>query len=306
MATPRTTFVNPLLTDISVAYKNNSYICDQLFPVVEVDKETGLYFVVDKENLRTPADARRGEFSRANRVMNTLTTASYTLEEKSLETPISERVMKQYQNPFDPKKNATMLVSEKLMLDKELDLQTTILAVASGANTIDASNAWSTISTDIAAQIRTGRDYIQKNTGQKPNTAMISKLSLNALMTNTAFLDSIKYTTVVNEQSLRSAIAAWFDVERVLIGDSVYNNVKEGQTDSISYVWSDNVVLAYVAPSPALETPTAGYTLTLKGFKYVDEWFEDATKTTYVRATDFYDSKIIDTTALYVITNTAT
>ena len=306
MPAPSTTYVNKLLTNVSVAYKNESLIADQLFPTVYVDKITGLYFVADKEALRVPSDAKRAEFGRANRVTNTLTTASYTLDEKSLETPISDIVMMNYDDPFQPKKTATELVTGKLMLDKEKDLYNTIIAAASGSNTIDASNGWSTISTDIVGQIRTGRNQIQKTTGRKANTVVISKLSLDSLMKNTAFLDSIKYAGSVNEGALRNAIAAYFDVERVLIGDSIENTAKEGQTDSMNYIWSDICVLAYVAPSAALETPTAGYTLTLKNARFVDEWYEQERKTTFVRANDFYDSKIIDSNALYVITNTTT
>lgn len=305
MPAPRDTFVNPLLTNVSVAYKNTSYIADELFPVVEVEKETGIYFVKDKENLRAPADALRGEFSRANRVTNTLSQATYALEERSLETPISDRVMRNYSDPFDPKRNATELVTDKLLLDKEVDLQTTILAAASGSNTLDTSSSWATITTDIVGQIRTGRNAIQQATGQKANTCVISKTSLDLLLKNTAFLDSIKYTTVVNESNLRDAIRAYFDVERVLIGDAIQNTAKEGQTDSLSYVWSDNCILAYVPSAPALETPAAGYTLTLRGARFVDEWYEQEIKTTFVRANDFYDSKVVDAGALYVITNTA-
>lgn len=298
------TFVSPLLTDVSVAYKNASYVADRLFPVVYVNKITGLYFVADKEAMRRPADARRAEYGRANRVVNTLAQASYTLEEKSLETPISDIVMANYDNPFDPKKSATLLVTEKLAMDKEKDLVTTI--TGAGAPGIDASNGWSTITTDIVGQIRTGRNSIQRNTGQKANVAVVSKTSLDSLMTNTAFIESVKFTTVVNEANLRTALAQWFDVETVIIGDSVENTAKEGQTDVMSYVWSDMVVLAYVPSSAALETPAAGYTLTLTDGRYVDEWYEQENKTTVIRANDFYDSKIVDANAMYVITNTTT
>jgi hypothetical protein len=306
MPAVRDTFVNPLLSNVYIGYSNDSYVAGQFFPTVEVNKETGTYFVRDKENLRQPADARRGEFSRANRVANGLTTAAYTLEEKSLETPISDRVMRNYDRPFDPKSNATKLVSEKLLIDKELDLQTTILAAASGSNTLDASNGWSTITTDIVGQVRTGRNTIQKATGKKANTALISKISLDSILKNTAFLDSVKYTTIVNEQNLRSALAAWFDVSRVLIGDGIYNTVKEGQTDSTDYIWTDLCVLAYVNPAPVIEDTSAGYELKLQGAAFVDEWYEQEIKTTFVRANDFYDNKVVDPGAMYIITNTTT
>lgn len=305
MPAPRSTYVNPLLTNIYIGYGGEqNYIAGQLFPTLLVDKETGIYFVRDKENLRAPADARRGEFSRANRVTNTLTQATYTLEEKSLEHAISERVMRNAQDPFDPKKNGIMLVADKLKLDKEIDLYNTLIGASLPG--LDTSNSWSTISTDIAGQIRTGRNAIQIATGKKANVAVLSKTSLDSLLKNTAFLDSIKYVSQVNEASLRNAIAAYFDVETVYIADAVYNTAKEGQNDSLSYIWSDVCLLAYVNPNPAIESTSAGYELKQADMAYADEWYEQDTKTTIVRASDFYDNKIVDTGAMYLITNTTT
>lgn len=301
MPAPRTTYVDPLLTNISVAYANESYVFDRLFPRVNVPKETGIYFVKDKENLRAPADARRSELSRANRVSNTLSEATYTLTERSLETPISDRVMKNASDPFQPKSNAVNLVTDKLMLNAEKELQTLLLA--SGAPSLDENSSWSTISTDIAGHVRTGRNSIQKNTGKKANTVVIGKPALDVLMTNTAFLDSIKYTTIVNESNLRSAIAQWFDVQTVLIADAIENTAAEGLTDVLDYIWGDTVVLAYVAPTPSIDTPSAGYTLTLEGGRYVDEWYEQEIKTTFVRANDFFSTEIVDPNAMYILTD---
>lgn len=305
MPAPRTTYVDPLLTNVSVGYKNESYIAEQFFPTVYVDKETGIYFVKDKENLRAPADAKRGEFSRANRVSNTLTEATYALEEKSLETPISERVMKNYSDPFDPKKNATELVSEKLLIDNEKDLKTTILA--SGANNTDAAGGWATAGTDVIGTVRSKAALIQKATGHKPNVALVAYDTLmNGIMKNTAFLDSVKYVSMVNDEALFGALAKWLNVKKVIIGEAVENTAKEGQTDSMSWIWDDLFVLAYVTETPAIETPTAGYRLVQKDARYVDTWYEQEIKTTFVRANDFYDNKVIDPFAMEIISDTIT
>lgn len=305
MPAPRTTYVDPLLTNVSVGYKNESYIAEQFFPTVYVDKETGIYFVKDKENLRAPADARRGEFSRANRVVNTLSEATYTLEEKSLETPISDRVMRNYSDPFDPKKNAVELVSEKLLIDNEKDLKTTILA--SSANNTDAAGSWATISTDIVGTVRSKAALIQKATGHQPNVALISKDTLdNGILKNTAFLDSVKYTSMVNDEVLMGALAKWLNVKKVLIGSAVENTAKEGQTDSMSWIWDDLFVLAFVPESAALETPAAGYRLVQKDARFVDTWYEQEIKTTFVRANDFFDNKVVDYSAMEIISDTIT
>lgn len=302
MPAPRDTFVNPLLTNISVSYSNTGFIADSVFPTVTVDKETGIYFVQDdKESLRTPADARRGEFSRANRVSNKLSEATYALEEKSLETPISERVMRNYSDPFDPKKNATNLVTQKLLLQKEIDLANT-LATQAGTIT-DENSAWSTPATDIIGKARTARNAILLATGEDANTVVIGKPALDVILENTAVIERIKYTNRADEATILNALADFMGVSRVLIGKTVQNTAKEGQSASTSYVWGDNVTFLYVPEAAAIETPAAGYCLTLKDARYVDEWYEQDIKTTFVRANDFYDFKTVVPQAMYSYTD---
>lgn len=300
---PRTTYVNPLLTDISVAYQSKNLIGEQIFPTVQVDTETGVYFVVDKENLRSPADARRADLGRANRVENTMTTASYALEERSLETPITDRVMRQYKDPFDPKKNATILVSDKLAILKEKEIRATILA--SGATGLDENSAWATASTDILGHIRTAKNTVLKGCGNDANVMVIGKPALDALLTNTALIDAIKYTQAVTEEALIVALQNYFDIPKVLIGKGVENTAKEGQTDSQDFIWSDEAIVAYVPDAPALETPSAGYLLQLRDARYVDEWREDEIKSSFVRANDFYSAVIVDKNAMYIFTDVA-
>lgn len=303
MPAVRDTYVNPLLTNIYLSYGGGqNYIAGKLFPTVFVDKETGLYFVRDKENLRAPADARRGEYARANRVNNSLTTASYTLEEKTFEHWIPERVMKMYQDPFDPKKNGVQLISDKLSLDKELDLKATLDAGA--GNSLDVSSAWGTASTDIQAEFSVGSNTIQKATGKKANTAVLAKDSLDALLKNTNFKTAVQYTSFPSPQALRSKIAEWLDVENVYIADAINNTSKQGQADSLDYIWSDAAYLLYVNPNAAIEDTSAGYELKVANLAYADEWYQQAEKNTIVRVTDFYDNKIVDPGCVYRIFNT--
>lgn len=298
---PRNTYINPLLTNISVAYTVKNLIGRQIFPTVPVPTETGDYFVVDRENSRTPADARRADLGRANRVDNNMTVATYSLEERSLETPIVDRVMRNYADPFQPKSNATNLVTGKLELLAEKEIRAAILA--SGAPGLDENGAWSTPSTDILGHIRTAKNSILQNTNEDANLLIIGKPALDVLLTNTALIEAIKYTQAVSESALLAALQNYFDIPKVLIGKGVENTAKEGQTDSNNFIWGEEAILAYVAPTPALETPTAGYLLELENARYVDEWYEQEIKTTFVRANDFFQAKIVDPKALYIFTD---
>lgn len=299
---PRSTYVNPLLTDLYVGYSSGDFVAEKFFPTVTVEKETGTYFVRDKENLRAPADARRGDLARANRVQNSLTSATFALEEKSLEHAIPDRVLRNYADPFDPKKNGTMLVTEKLKLDNEKDLKTTLLAQSSQVQ--DISAAW-IAGFDIQGQIRAKRTAIQKATGRKPNQALMGPAARDALLNNTAFKTSIQYVQVVNDANLLDALAKFLGVDGVTIGEAIENTSKEGQADSLDYIWKNELILAYVNPNPAIEDTSLGYRLQQRNVAAVDEWYEQQIKSTFVRATDFYDNYVVDPNCMWYFTNVA-
>lgn len=300
---PRSTYVNKLLTNISLGYKNPNLIADMVFPTVVVDNETGIYFVQDdKAAMRNPADVRRALNGRANRVTSRLTQATYALEEKTLEYAIDKRVMDAAALPFNPKVTATNVVTGQLAVNKEKDLVTTLTGAVTPT---DLSGAWSTTSTDIVGTIRSGRDSILLNTGQEANTLILSKTAFDLALENDDIIERLKYTARATEQTIATALADFFGVDRVLIGKGVENTAKEGQTASTSYIWGEYVVLMYVNPSPAIDMPSAGYHLQLANGRYVDEWVEQANKSTIVRANDFYDPKVIDTGAIKVYSNAA-
>ena len=299
---PQDTYVNPLLTNVYITYGGDqNFVAEQIFKPLSVPKETGTYFTRDKENLRAPADARRGMYARANRVTNTLSPTNYTLEEKSLEHWIPERIMKQYADPFDAKKNGVQLITDKLKLDQEIDARNSLQA---GAGTsIDASAGWANAATDIQAQVSTASTAIQKATGKKANTVVLSKDAVDAILKNTAFRTAVQYTSFPSPEELRGKIASWLDVENVIIADAVNNTAKEGQTDVLDYIWTDVAYVLYVNPNPAIDSTTAGYKLVLEDFAYSDEWYERGEKCDVVRVTDFYDNKVVDAGAIYRIFN---
>lgn len=298
----RDTYVNPLLTDISVAYKNTGYIGEQVFPTVYVDKETGIYFVQDdKEGLRAPADTKRAELGRANRVTNTLSQATYSLEERSLETPITDRVMRNYSDPFDPKRNATELVTEKLFLQNEKEVAE-LLASAGGS---DENGAWSTEDTNLVDKAEQAQNAILKGVGHEANTVVIGKPALDAILKNKDIAERIKYTGRPTPKVILEALAEFFSVERVLVGRAVENTAKEGQESDVSFVWGDNVSFLFVPSGAALETPAAGYRITQRDQRYVDEWYEQEIKATFIRANDTYENKLVAPGAIYTFSNVA-
>lgn len=99
-------------------------------------------------------------------------------------------------------------------------------------------------------------------------------------------------------------------VDELLIGTAVESNQPSGSTTdgTKSWIWSDDLVLEYVTPAPALETLSFGYLLRLdpehsvegSPLVGVDKWYEKARKSTFVRANDFYLPWTVANTAAYL------
>ena len=69
-------YIDVVLGQISIAYQNENYIADTIFPQLMVQKRTGIYFVYDKSKFRQVNDYRAPR-TRAQQVEYGLTQASY-------------------------------------------------------------------------------------------------------------------------------------------------------------------------------------------------------------------------------------
>ncbi len=97
-----------------------------------------------------------------------------------------------------------------------------------------------------------------QNTGAIPNVCIIGQNVWKRLQRHPDVLSKIQY---VERGVLRlPTFAELIGVEKVLVGTTIYNSAKEGATASMSYIWGDNLWMGYVAPTPELNVPSAGYT----------------------------------------------
>lgn len=299
---PQSTYVDPLLTDILVGYKNAELIADILFPKVMVNKESGIYFKNDKSNLVAPSSTKRGLNAAANRVTGALTEGTYQLQEHSLEEWIDDRILDTYDAPFEPRRNATNRLSGKLLIEKENELIS--LLANSGATALDAAGSWATAGTDIRDQMNTGKDTVHKATGVRPNTLVFDRISWAGLLKNTDIKGSIAYTSDRTEAKIRSLLAAYFDVDRVLVAGGISQSADSGGTGSFLWSTKGKAILAYVNDTPAIEETSAGYQFVMEGSAKVDVRREEGAKSDVVRASDTYELNLVDTGCLYLINDT--
>ena len=268
----RGTIVAPFLTNVSIQYRNQSYIGDQVFPIIDgadPKAKIGRYlkgaWFRDEAGIRGPgAEAPRGGFPTDYVSINTVEYAfAASVTDEDRRNAVAGGAM-----PLKPDQDAMEFCADKIDLKKERLISAEVLAATwSGVSAgEDAAGLWApndntnTFIVDVLDRIET----IRSNTGFMPNSLAIDFGTYNALRKNDALLDRIRYT----QRGVLTAdlIAAMFDLERVLIAKSIYSTAKEtkaGTDFTAKNIWEKNAgkgsaFLYYRAPSVGLKTPTAG------------------------------------------------
>ena len=294
--------VDNVLTNMSVAYHNDDLIAEKIFPRLEVPGRTGFYYTFDKSKFRIENSERTG-VSRAKRVSYGMTkTAFGPLLEQSLEEAIEYEVRDTYPTPHDARVDATEDVSERLDLGHEKAVADIAFSATYITNnvTLSGTDQWSDYAnSDPFSDIQTGIDAVKAASVMMPNTMVIGYEVWAKLRHHPDLLGrlSVANIRVLTPQLLADLIG----IKQVLIGGAMHNTAVEGQADSLGYVWGKNCLLAYIAPKVGLKKLSLGYTLQVKGARYIDRWDEKAVKAEFVRANDYYQAKTVAVEAGYLI-----
>lgn len=299
--------VDPILTNLSIAYSNDEYLSDTLFPEVQVKNQSGKHYVYDRGRFGVAASLR-GTSSPSNEVTLKLTVSgAYFAEDHALKTFVADEDTDNAPDPQAPLNDATEYVTDLLKVAKEIELATmlTDTAVMTQNVTLSGTSQFSDYTnSDPIGVIQTGIDAVHAAIHKQPNVMIMSRPVFNKLKNHPDLIERIKYTG--NKQLTTQLMAELFDVEKVLIAGAGYNTAKEGQTESMGYIWGKHIVIAYIAPSPAKKTITLGITYRWKNriVERLRASSEEDRKGTYVRAgNDYYDQKVVAASAGYLIKN---
>ena len=300
------------LTQISIGYKNEQYIADSIFKPVTVNKQSDRYYVYGMERFRQHADLR-APGTEANEIGWDFSLDTFYTEGHALRHAIADEEKQNADDEFDLETEGTELVTEGILLNKEVDAANTLLNASNYKaelviNTGGAGQPakWSDYTnSDPLKDIQTAKQKMHALAGLRPNTLVISETVLHVLMLHPKLIDIVKYVQrgLVNMELL----AAAFGVDQILVGSALKSSVTNpgaavaGGLDPLSYVWGNSAVLAYVAPRPGKKTVSIGYSFMWNkdgnGAVQVRKWYEMSRRATVVEAERWYSHKMISNVA---------
>jgi hypothetical protein len=302
--------VDAILTNISVAYmqRAENFIADKVFPVIPVDKQSDKYFKYTKNDwLRDEAQLRADGTESVGSGYN-ITTETYFADVWAIHKDVGDQTRANADAPINVDREAAEFVTHRLLTRRELQFVNDFMSggvwtneasgVASSATT-GQFNQWSNYTgSDPISDIEEAKAEILGDTGYEANTLVLGYDVFRVLKHHPDLVDRIKYTS--SQTITEDMLARMFDIERVLVSKAVNATNAEGATDAYQFSTGKVALLAHVAPTPGLLTPSAGYTFQWTGVSGglgltigTSSFRLDSLRATRIEAELAFDNKVV-------------
>jgi hypothetical protein len=266
------------LSNLSQMYANDAYIGERLVMAVPVQKRTNKYAVYpQREMFEAPSDLLTSERAQANEISETRSSASYELRDYGLQNFVSNETLDNQDLPFTERADLVTHLAEHLARKREIriaELLTTASNYGSGnTTTLSGSDQWNgSTGGNPIKDIQTAKASLFNGPGATDVWGFTSNDVFNVLARHPLLLDLQKYTT--NGLLTPEAVARYFGLAGILIGESRKQTANEGQTASYSRIWGDDFGLVRVARGPSLRTASFAALFRKQNDPVVTEWFD--------------------------------
>ena len=128
------------------------------------------------------------------------------------------------------------------------------------------SAAWNVFDTaEPKLDVDAGKRAVEDVTGLTPNTLIVTRQAVRDLSMCAAVIDRIKYTNpAVSSGELSPALlAAYFNVDRLVVAGGVYDSANPGQGFSPTGIWNKSYAMLCVCSSGSIDLrePSIGRTM---------------------------------------------
>lgn len=273
--TPSDVHINTPLTNVSIAYiqEDRNFVATQVFPNIPVEHQSDSYYIFDKAEFNRDDMKERAPGTESQGTGMTLSNDSYKAKVWAVHQDIADQTRKNMDTVLQGDRGATRLITQKALIRREkLFVQnhmstgkwaTDLAGVASGETLGTSFRQWNDAASKPIEDIDYASLAISESTGFRPNTMVLTPRVRAALKNHPEIIDRVKYTqnTTVDKMT-DSQFASLFGVDRFLVMYGIENTAKEGQANVSGFIGGKSILLCYVAPSPGLMEPSAGYTFT--------------------------------------------
>ncbi len=307
LPTPADLHVDQLLTNVSVMYMNDTsnFVADKVAPIVPVRKQSDKYavykkgqFFRDVAGIRAPGSVSTGAGYEVD------TTNTYFCDNFATHVDVPDELRENADQPFDPDFDAVALVTNRLLLRREVAFATDFFT----------TGVWGTDKTGVAASptgnqfvywsdyansnpitdIEDARDAAFSSTAVELNKLVLSRQVWSKLKHHTDLIERIKYTQrgVLTVDLVRELL----DLRELHIAKAIRITSAPGAAETYAYIFGKHALLYFTPDRPSLRTPSAAYTFHWNRFgniSYVRRIRDEKAMSDMIEGHTFFDQKLI-------------
>ena len=308
-AVGRDLHIDAILSDITIGFRPQGMIWDQVFPVIQVPKQNNVYYVWNRANWLRRENAERAPLTQANQIDPQVSSDTYFARNFALGVKTSWEDLDNADDALEFRNSNSNLILDNLNLNAEFRMATAILNTSNvGSSNTLANNYDVVAATTPITDMDNGLESIRSVTGYNANLGLFGPLTWRRFRRHPDVIDFIrgKGDNVGGGGVTEQQVANAWNLSRVLVGNAIQNTAAEGAAGTFSDVWSNHIALLHVAANPGRMTPTYGYTFQWKpaGFpapftvrRYDDEKIMAEVQEVH----HFQDEKIVSTALGFLI-----
>ncbi|MDR5655421.1 major capsid protein, partial [Ruixingdingia sedimenti] len=134
---------------------------------------------------------------------------------------------------------------------------------------LTGADRWTGANSDPGKDIGDAKEDIRGYTGRRPNVLVLGPSAAKALKNHPKIKEQFKY--VSKDSITLDMLAAYFELEKVVVGDAVFLPETAPDTAKATDVWGDDAILAWVPLTGGnFMVPSYGYTYELTGYPQVE------------------------------------
>lgn len=317
--TSATTVQRPDLGAIAYEHMMNAsragFIGLQLLPIFDTPEKTADYPVIPIESLLKLKSTRRAPRSGYPRGDWEFETGTFNCEEYGWEEPVDDTEASLYRRFFDAEEVATIRATDQLLRNQEKRIADAMFNTGNFSNSA-ITNEWDDLANATPkADVDGAIDAMRTAAGVVPNVIVMTYTVFKNVLVTTELKTYLQYTSPHLLQGIdaqKETLARYFGVDRVLVGNALYDSAAQGAAFSLADIWSNEYV-GFFKVSPGgmdLRDPCVGRSFLWTGDSpqnlVVEQYREEQTRSNIFRVRHNIDEAFVFTGAGYLLTNATT
>lgn len=304
--------VDPVLSGLSVAYMQDSFIADIVAPRIPVDLESGEYPVYDKSSFRAKTAPKRKGMAEAQDVYMAASSDTYKCEWESRRHPISQDdIEKAKKLGMDPVADGAEILGEIMKVLRENRVAAVYNGVSSTYKQTLATYNSSTNPTYVFLDdytnshpfqiIGKAKKRMHKAIGRFPTHIWFNPDIEEIIACHP---DRNTFKSQTQDVIITNELPGQLMGMTRLAANAIYDAANRDKTADMTYAWGNNIYLAYITPSKGLKKPTSVYTFDLWGGLLTEQYEPSKEKKgIYVECNEKVDEKIVCSDCIFILTN---